>query len=97
MGVAAVLATHQRDAPAVVLVEHRVVEQNVAPPAEHRLRAHLLPELTGRETPGFEKVAHVVMREPIQVVGQVRARIVAVAAHQKLPAEPYDYFYGFSF
>ena len=66
MGAAAVLAAHQRDTSAVVLVEHRVVKQDVAPRAEHHLRAHLLPELTGRETPGFEKVTHVVMREPIK-------------------------------
>ena len=29
------------------LVEHRVVEQDVALGAEHHLRAHLLPELAG--------------------------------------------------
>ena len=65
VGVAAVLPAHQLDASAVVLVEHRVVEQDIAPRAEYDLRPHLLPELAGRETLGFEKVAHVIMREPV--------------------------------
>ena len=69
VGVAAVLAAHQIDAPAMVLVEHRIVEQDVAPRAEHDLRAHLLPELAHGEPLGFEKIAHVVVGEPVQVVG----------------------------
>ena len=35
------------------LVEHRVVEQDVAPRAERDLRAHLLPELVRGEMAGF--------------------------------------------
>jgi hypothetical protein len=45
---------------------------------------------------GFEKVAHVVVREPVQVVGQVRARVIHLAAHQKLPVKLRGDFCGFS-
>ena len=62
---------HQLNALAVVLVEHRVVEQNVALGAENHLRAHLLPELARDKALVFEKVAHVVVREPVQVVVRV--------------------------
>ena len=97
VGVARILATHQLDAPAVVLVEHRVVKQDVAPPTQHHLRAHLLPELTRRELAGLEEVPHVVVREALQVVGQVRARVVDLAAHQKLSVKLGRHLHGFSF
>ncbi len=70
VGVAAVLAADQFDAPAVLLVEHRVVEQHVAPRAQHDLGTHLLPELAWGEMPVFEKVTHVVVRQALQVVGR---------------------------
>ena len=81
----------------MVLVGHRVVEQNVAPGAECHLRAHRLPALAWREMAGFEKGARVVMRQPVQVVGQLRARIIHLAAHQKLPVRLCRRFPGFFF
>ena len=45
---------------------------------------HLLSELTGREALSFEKVAHVVVRESIQMVGWVCAVIIHLTAYQKL-------------
>ena len=97
VGVAAVLVADQFDASAVVLVEHRVVEQDVAPGGEYDLRAHLLLALAGREMTGSEKIAYVIVREPVQMVGQVRARVVHLVAHQKLPVKLRGYFHGFSF
>ena len=41
---------------------------------------------------GFEKVAHVIVREPVQV----RARVIHLAAHQKLPVKLRGDFCGFS-
>ena len=55
VGVAAVLTADQVDAPAVVLVEHRVVEQDVAPRTQYHLWAHLLPELAPSPGPEFDK------------------------------------------
>jgi len=97
VGVAAVLAAREFDAPAVVLVKHRVVKEHVAPRTQHDLRAHLLPELARREMTGFEKVTHVVVRQAVQVVGQVRARVIHLAAHQKLPVKLRRHFHSFSF
>ena len=68
VGVAAVLAPHESDAPAVVLVEHGIIEQNVALRTQYHLNAHLLPELARGEMTGFEKVAHVIVRQALQVV-----------------------------
>ena len=76
----------------------RTVSLNkVAPRAERHLGPHLLPELARGEPLGFEKIAHVVVREPVQVVGQVRARVVHLAAHQKLPVKLRGDPHGFSF
>ena len=88
-------AIDQADASVVVLVEHRIVEQDVAPRAEHNLRAHLLLELAWREMAGLKKVAYVVVGEPVQVVGQVRARVIHLAAHQKLPVKLCRHFHSF--
>lgn len=40
---AAVLAAHQFDVPAAVLLEHCAVKQDVLPRTQHHLRSHLLP------------------------------------------------------
>lgn len=91
------LAAHEFDAPAVVPVEHRVFEQDVASRAQYDLRAHLLPALAWGEMTGFKKVTHVAVRQSIQVVGQVRAGIIHLAAPQKLPVELRRHFHAFSF
>ena len=53
VGIAAVLAADLLDATTVVLVEHRIVEQDVVTGAERHLLPHLLPELTWREMTGI--------------------------------------------
>ena len=53
VGVAAILAADQFNAPTVVLVEHRIVEQDVVTGAERHLWPHLLPELAWREMAGI--------------------------------------------
>ena len=50
-----------------------------------------------REALGFEKVAHVVVREPVQVVSQVRAGVIHLAAYQKMLVKLRGYPYGFPF
>ena len=56
---------------------------------------HPLPELARRDTLRLEEIWHVVVREPLQVVGQVGARIVDLAHKQKLPVEVGAHFYAF--
>ena len=79
-----------------MLVDHRVVKQNVAPGAEHDLRPHLLPGLARREMIDFEKVTHFVVHQALQVVGQVRARVIHLSAYQEPPIKLRGQFHGFS-
>ena len=87
MGTAAVLVADQFDAPSVVLVEHHIVEQNVAPRTECHLWAHRLPELMRSEQLSYEKVAHVVVHQFFQTVDQIRAYVINLAVHQQLPVK----------
>jgi hypothetical protein len=82
--VAAPLPAHERDVPAVVLVEHRVVEDEKAPRRGHQIGPHLLPEVPGAERVAREIARDGIMAERIRVRRQVRHRVVDLAREQEL-------------
>src|SRR5205085_11110263 len=68
----------------VILIEHRIIEDEVAACGLHHLRAHIVPDETRRNTLATQVTVDGVVAQALRVVGEVRQRVVDLADEQVL-------------
>lgn len=87
VGVARVLAANQLNFMAVFFIEDGIIKQHVPIGTELDLVTDLLPYLAGRKAAGLEEVLHIVVSKALEMLGQISARVIDLAAEQKLAVE----------
>ncbi len=83
-GIAAILAAHQLDGVRVILIEHRVIEDDVALLGRRQLRADIVPDETRCDALAAQVTVDGIMAQPLAMVGEVRQRVIDLADEQVL-------------
>ncbi len=84
VGIAAVLPSHQFDLDRTLVIQHGVVERQVAACTPDDLSAHVFPHHPCREFILLQVAFHRIMAETGAVVGEIGHGVVGLAHQQKL-------------
>lgn len=84
MLIAAILPTYAVDSRGVGLLQHHIIEEQVAFQAAGKQGFDLLPKQTGRQFLLLEIAVHIVVRQVSKVVGQISTGVVDLARQQVL-------------
>ena len=83
-GIATPLPPHQFNGKGVVLIQHRVIKDQIRLRRRHDLRPHVVPDQARRELFGSQIAIDLVVRERLAMVGKIGQRVIDLTDQQIL-------------
>ena len=84
MLIAAVLPPYQFDFERTVVIQHRVIERQIALWTAHHLSFDILPDHAGSQFLPLQIAFHRIVAKTLAVISKIRQRVVGLRHQQKL-------------